>query len=140
MSAASNYLENEILDHILGKGARDFPSPGNLYLALFKETGTGTLANLEAGILSDEVTTGSGYSRPSVSFNTAASGSATNSTTSTWSAATASWGTVTAIAVIDSSTVGSGNVLFYGNLNIAKNVDDGDTFQVAAAGLTISLA
>lgn len=140
MSAASNYLENKILDHVLGKGARDFTSPGNLYLALFRDVGTGTLANLEAGIMTDEVATGSGYSRPAVTFAAASSGSATTSTTATWSVATASWGTVTAIAVVDSSTVGSGNVLFYGNLQVAKAVDDGDTFQVASAGLTVSLA
>ena len=140
MSAASNYLENEILDHVLGKGTRDFVSPANLYLALFRDVGTGTLANLEAGIMTDEVSSGSGYSRPAVSFAAAASGSAASSTTVTWSAATASWGTVTAIAVVDSATLGAGNVLFYGNLSIAKAVDDGDTFQVNSGGLNISLA
>jgi hypothetical protein len=31
MSAASNYLENEILDHVLGEGARDFTSIYHIY-------------------------------------------------------------------------------------------------------------
>jgi hypothetical protein len=55
MSAASNYLENEVLDHVLGKGARNFTSPANLYVALFDNVSTNTAANLEAGTLTDEV-------------------------------------------------------------------------------------
>ena len=37
MSAASDYLELEVLDHVLGEGARDFASPAALYVALFTE-------------------------------------------------------------------------------------------------------
>ena len=139
MSAASNYLENEILDHVLGKGTRDFASPGNLFVALFKDVGTGTLANLEIGTLSDEISTsGTGYSRQAVSFNAASSGTAVSSATLTWSVATANWGTVTALAVVDAST--AGNVLFYGNLTVAKTIDSGDSFQIQANNLSISLA
>lgn len=139
MSAASNFLENKVLDHVLGKGARNFTSPPDLYVALFKDTGTGTLANLEIGTLSDEISTsGTGYGRQAVSFNAASSGTAVSSATLTWSVATASWGTVTALAVVDAST--AGNVLFYGNLTVAKTIDSGDSFQIQANNLSISLA
>ena len=30
----SNYAENELLDHLLGKGTRDFTSPATLAVAL----------------------------------------------------------------------------------------------------------
>ena len=49
MSSASNYLENEVLDHVLGKGTRDFTSPGTLTVALFAGTASDVLAALEAG-------------------------------------------------------------------------------------------
>ncbi len=141
MSAASNYLENKVLDHVLGEGARDFTSPAALYVALFKETGTGTLANLEVGTLTDEISTsGTAYSRQAINFSAASSGSAASNGTVTWTTATANWGTVTAVAIMDNATVGSGNVLFYGNLSTPKAIDNGDTFQISSTNLTVSLA
>jgi hypothetical protein len=140
MSAASDYLENKVLDHVLGEGARNFTSPATLYVALFKENGS-TLTNLEAGTLTDEISTsGTAYSRQAINFGNAASGSAASSGTVTWTTATASWGTVTAVAIMDADTVGSGNVLFYGNLSTAKAIDNGDTFQISSTNLTVSLA
>jgi len=139
MSAASNYLENKVLDHVLGKGARTMTSPAAIYLALFKETGTGTLANLEAGTLTDEISTsGTAYARTAVTFSAAASGTAATSGTVSWTTATADWGTVTAVAVMDATT--AGNVLFYGNLTAAKAISSGDTFQISSTNLTVSLA
>jgi hypothetical protein len=139
MSAASNYLENKVLDHVLGEGARTFTSPATIYLALFKETGTGTLANLEAGTLTDEISTsGTAYARQGVNFSAASSGTAATNGTVTWTTATADWGTVTAVAVMDAAT--AGNVLFYGNLTTSKAISSGDTFQISSTNLTVSLA
>lgn len=139
MSAASNYLENKVLDHVLGEGARNFTSPATLYLALFTNTGTGTAANLEAGTLTDEVSTsGTAYARQNVNFSAAVNGTAATDGTVTWTTATANWGTVTHVAVMDAST--SGNVLFYGNLTSNKVIETGDTFQISSTNLTVSLA
>lgn len=139
MSAASNFLEDKILDHVLGEGARTFTSPATIYLALFKETGTGTLANLEAGTLTDEISTsGTAYARQGVNFSAASSGTAATNGTVSWTTATADWGTVTAVAVMDAST--AGNVLFYGNLTASKTISSGDTFQISSTNLTVSLA
>jgi hypothetical protein len=141
MSAASNYLENKVLDHVLGEGARNFTSPSTLYLALFNNTSGSALANLEAGTLTDEVSTsGTAYGRKAVDFAAASSGTAATNGTVTWDTATASWGTVTHVAVMDGGTVGSGNVLFYGALTQSKAIDTGDTFQISSSNLTVSLA
>ena len=40
----------------------------------------------------------------------------------------------------DGSTTNTGNVLFYGQLDNAKEVLSGDTFQITSGNLTISLA
>ena len=68
MSAASNYLENKVLDHVLRNTA--YTQPGNLYIGLFKNN---SLTNLEAGTLTDEVATAGGtlYARKAVTFGTA---------------------------------------------------------------------
>ena len=144
MSAASNYLEAKLLDHTLRYGTAPYTGAGTLYLALFNNTSGNAATNLEAGTLTDETSTSStGYTRKTVTF-AAATGtnpcsSATNATV-TFDAATASWGTITHIAVMDGGTVGSGNVLFFGAVTTSKTIDTGDTFQVSSGNLTIALA
>jgi hypothetical protein len=139
MSAASNYLENKVLDHVLKNTA--FSQPAGIYLALFNNTSGNAAANLEAGTLTDEVSTsGTAYARKAVTFAAASSGAAATSATVTFDAATASWGTITHVAVVDGNTAGAGNVLFYGAVTTSKTIDSGDTFQVTSGNLTISLA
>lgn len=136
MSAASNYLENKVLDHVLRNAS--YTQPSGLYVGLFKNN---ALSNLEAGTLTDEVSTvGTAYARKAVTFGNAASGSATNSATVTFDPATAEWGTITAIAILDGDTEGSNNVLFYGNLTTAKLIENGDTMQFVTSNITVSLA
>lgn len=139
MSAASNYLEKAVLDHVLGNTT--YTPASTLYLALFNNTSGNALTNLEAGTLTDEVTTsGTAYGRKAVTFSAATSGAGTaqSNSTVTYNAATATWGSVTHVAVMDALT--SGNVLFYGAVTTPKTIDIGDTFQVTAGNLTITLA
>jgi hypothetical protein len=140
MSAASNYLENKVLDHVLTATAYTQPAR---HIALFKSpvSEAATDADLEAGTLTNEVSTsGTSYGRQSVTFAAASSGTSATNATVTFSAATASWGTITHVAVMDGGTAGAGNVLFWGRVTTAKTIDSGDTFQVTSGNLTISLA
>lgn len=137
MSAASNYLENKVLDHVLT--ATSYTAPSTRYLALFINTSGNAATNLEAGTLTDEVSTsGTAYSRQTVTFASASSGTSATNATVTFSAATANWGTITHVAVMDAST--SGNVLFWGAVTTSKTIETGDTFQVTSGNLTVSLA
>jgi hypothetical protein len=137
MSAASNYLENKVLDHVLT--ATSYSAPGTRYLALFTNTSGNAATNLEAGTLTDEVSTsGTAYGRQTVTFAAASSGTSATNATVTFSAATANWGTITHVAVMDAST--SGNVLFWGAVTTSKTIETGDTFQVTSGNLTVSLA
>jgi hypothetical protein len=132
MSAASNYLENKILDHVLTATAYTQPSR---YLALF------TASPGEAGAFTNEVSTsGTAYARQAVTFAAASSGSSATNATVTFPAATgAGFGLITHIAVVDSDTEGAGNVLFYGAVTTSKQIDAGDTFQITSGNLTIAL-
>jgi len=138
MSAASNYLENKLLDHVLT--ATSFTQPSR-YLALFTNTSGSAAANLEAGTLTDEVSTsGTAYARQAITFAAASGGSSSSNATVTFPTATANFGTITHVAIMDSDVEGSGNVLFYGAVTTAKTIETGDTFQVSSGNLTISLA
>lgn len=131
MGAASNYLENKILDHVLTSTAYTQPSR---YLALF------TADPGEAGSFTNEISTsGTAYARQAVTFAAASSGSSATNATVTFPTATANWGTVTHVAVVDGDTEGAGNVLFYGAVTTSKTIETGDTFQISSGNLTVSL-
>jgi hypothetical protein len=131
MSAASNYLENKILDHVLT--ATGYTAPTTRYLALFTAN-----TGLETNSPSSEVSTsGSAYIRKAVTFAAASSGASATNATVTFDAATANWGTITHVAVMDAET--SGNVLFWGAVTTSKTIETGDTFQVSSGNLSISL-
>lgn len=49
------------------------------------------------------------------------------------------WGTIKAVALMDSSTYGEGNILMYSALEVAKQVDEGDVVQFIPSSLEISL-
>jgi hypothetical protein len=141
MSASSDYLEAAVLNHVLRNTA--LTSPTTVYVALFTSDDStgGTSENLEAGTLTNEVTTvGTAYARQSATFAAPSGGSCTTSATITFPAATANYGTVTHVAVMDGDTEGSNNVLMYGSLDSAKTIESGDTFQITAGNLTVSLA
>jgi hypothetical protein len=135
MSAASDYLENKVLDHVLT--ATSYTQPAARHLALFTNTSGNAAVNLEAGTLTDEISGGS-YARQTITFNAASGGSSTSAATVTFPAASANWGTVTHVAVMDAAT--SGNVLFWGAVTTPKTIETGDTFQVSSGNLTITLA
>lgn len=130
--SASNYLENKLLDHVLSSS---YTRPSTLYLALFKNNAS-VAANLESNIKTDEVS-GNGYARVTISFAAAANGAASNSGIVTFSPATASWGTISHVAIMDAST--SGNVLFWGAVTVPKLIETGDIFQIATSNLTVTL-
>ena len=156
MSAASNDLENHILNHTLRGYATSYtpPSAANIKLALFTGTASDVLAALEAG---DENTTAGNwgyyevnngaYARTQITFGTdTTTGSISNTANCTFPTADADYdntagtgSTVTCIAIMDESR-SPNQVMYYGQLQNAKEILNGDTFQVATGNLTISLA
>jgi hypothetical protein len=136
MSAASNYLENQVLNHVLTTTPYNV-SGMTRYIGLFTNVSTNAAANLEAGTLTDEVSGGS-YARKTVTFAAASSGTSSTNATVTFDTATGNWGTITHVAVMDALT--SGNVLFWGAVTTPKTIETGDTFQVSSGNLTVSLA
>lgn len=133
MSQLSNYAEKKLLDHLLGKAA--YTMPTTVYLALF------TADPGEAGGLTAEVTAG-GYARLAITSLMTATDAATGTSTSTGAItigpATAGWGTITHVAIMDAAT--AGNTLLYGPLASAKTIASGDSFQMAAGQLSAVLA
>ena len=137
MGSFSDYLEKEILDHVLG-GA-DYSRPATVYVGLW----TSALNDASTGSTANEVSGGS-YARKSVTNNAtnwpAASGTTatkSNGTAITFVTATASWGTVTHFAILDAAT--NGNILGWAQLTASKAIGDGDTASFAIGDLDVTL-
>jgi hypothetical protein len=128
MSAMSDYLENEILDHILGTGA--YTMPTTVYVGL----STGSFNDDNSGT----ELTGNGYARVSISFGAAASGTASNDAAVEFSAATGSWGTVSHFGLFDASS--AGNLLIHGALTASKVIETGDILKIAIGDMDITAA
>lgn len=127
MAEFSNYLENKLLDHVLRNVS--YTSPTTVYVGLFTsdptDAGTGT-----------EVTGGS-YARQVVSVTTASGGVVTSSADITFPQATANWGTVSHIGILDALT--SGNLLMHTPLTTSKTIDSGDILKINTGSLTVTL-
>jgi len=128
MSAASDYTENLALKFLLGVST-SATRPGAHFVALF------TTATTDAGGGTECV--GTNYARQAIAFTVTAD-SATNTSTITFPAAGNSWGTISHVAVYD--LVSGGNQLFHGAVTTSKLIENGDTFQISASNLTITLA
>ena len=132
MSDATNYLEDELLDHLLGKGTRDFTSPANLYVGLFT-----AVADAEAGSVTE--VSGTNYARTAATFGASSGGTATNSADVEFPAAgSGGWGTVTHIGIYDASS--GGNLMIVSALSASKAVDEADIFTITSGNLSVSLA
>ena len=130
MANLSDYAENKLLDHLLSTTA--FTMPTQVYVALYT-----TATDDAAG--GTEVTNAGAYARTLVDFD-AATGGATDAVADVvFPEATANWGIVTHIALVDSATHGGGNRLMHGPLTASKQIDSGDTFRIPSADLDVAL-
>jgi len=124
----SDYLENEVIDHVFGKGSY---TPPTIYVALF------TVAPTDVGG-GTEVSGGS-YARVATDSNdwdAAASGATANAGDITFPEATGDWGEVVAFALFDADT--GGNMLYWGDLTASKSINSGDTAKFATGDLDVS--
>lgn len=122
----SNHAENLVLDWLLTNGTAARPTAW--YVGLFTSDPTDADTGTEVS--------GGSYARTAVTFSVTGN-AATNTAGVEFPAATASWGTVSHIAVYDAST--GGNMLFHLALDTAKAITDGDVFRVPSSELTFSL-
>ena len=131
MAAASNYLENALLNLVLRGVA--YTSPTDLYVALYTTDPTDADSGTEVS--------GGSYARVKVLFNAPVDigGEAVCANTATieFPEATNSWGTVTHIGIRDSLTVG--NLLYHGVLQTPKSIDAGDVFRFLAGDIKIGM-
>jgi hypothetical protein len=128
MSEMSNYLENALINVTLRATA--YTAPTTIYVALYTSDPTDANTGTEVS--------GGSYARTSVTFAAPSNGVTTNSADVTFPTATASWGTVGWIGILDAST--AGNLLYHTPLDTSKTINTGDIFKIASGNLSVTLA
>ena len=135
MSTFSDFLENELLDHVFGNTA--YAAPATLYIAL------STADPLDDNSGLTEPGGGVNYARASVTNNAtewpaAAGGAKSNANQITFNTASgAGWGLITHFAIMDA--VSGGNQLGHAPLAASKTIDSGDTASFATGDIDITL-
>lgn len=130
MASFTDYTENKVLDHVVGKTAFTMPTA---YVALF------TAAPSDAG--GGTEVTGGAYARVATTGATwaaAAAGATENAAAINFPTPTASWGTVTHFALMDAATVG--NMLGWAPLTTSQAIGSGNTVSFAIGALDITLS
>ena len=122
----SDYLENKVLDHVLGTTA--MTSPADVYVGLY------TVAPTDAG--GGTEVSGNAYAREAVTFSSASSGATANDAEVEFDTPTASWGTVVAFGIFDAAT--TGNLLYWGDLTVNKTIDTGDVVKFLVGDIDIT--
>ena len=132
MAELSTYMEDRIVNFMRGT---TITGEAAAYVALF--TDSGSVAYLEAGTLTGEVSGGS-YARQLAGLSVSSDGVSANASDITFPTATGAWGIVTYVALMDASS--AGNVLMHSALDAAKTVASGDTFKINAGDLDVTIA
>ena len=133
MSEASDYVENQILDCYLNQ--TNITAPTNIYLGLHTADPTDAGSGAEVS--------GNNYSRIEITDkfdNASGTGGSlsSNANITGFTATGGDWGTITHIGIYDAST--SGNLLFHTALDSSATVNNGDSFQISAGNLTVTVA
>ncbi len=141
----TNYLESGVLNHLFRTDT--FSKPSTIAIGLTADVPLET----DTGGTNTEVTNAGAYARVDVGAPTngdwdfvdqgpGASGHTQNTAVITFPKATANWGMVSGVIIIDNATYGAGNVLMFGKLTVARDIKNGDTFSFASSELNIFLS
>jgi len=127
MATFTDYLENELLDHVTGKGSYTMPT---VYVALFTANPTDAGGGTEANYTSYARVTTSG-----ATWAVASGGATSNAAAITFPACTGGSNTITGFGAYDNSS--GGNLLWYGTCSLS--VSTGITPEFAIGELDITL-
>ncbi len=128
MSQASDFLENELFDHVFRNAA--YTSPPSIFLALYTTDPLDDNSGTEV--------TGGAYARQAITFAAPSDGAGSNDALITFPVATAAWGTVTHFAILDA--VSGGNQLVWGAFTTSRSVAIGDQPQIAIGDTVVTIA
>lgn len=126
MAALGNTVRDALLNWF--RGTAFGAAPSTIYLAAFTVAPTGAGGGTEVS--------GGGYARVAFTLGAPAGGSESNAAQIAFATASANWGTVVAVAIMDAAS--GGNLLAWANLTANKVVNSGNRFVFDPNQLALS--
>ena len=139
----SDWLENVVLDSILGKSSTELSTgsggiPSTVYVRLYNSTIN------DAATAATDRCAGSTYAdvnvaNSSANWTNAASGSKQNKTEIVFTnSAGSDWGTIKSFAILDTNSTTTGNVLYWGDLTSSQSISSGNVVRFSTAAIVIT--
>jgi len=131
MGSFGDFWEDEVLDHLFGKGSY---TPPTIYVAL----STADPTDDGSGVAEPS---GNGYARVETAgsdWDAASGGATANANAITFPEASGAWGTISHFALYDAAT--NGNMLAHGALDSSEVVTTGQTPRFSAGALDVTLS
>ena len=122
----SDYAENKILDHCLGKTSWTMPT--SIKLGLFTSDPGEATGGTEV--------TGGSYARQTFTVDTAVAGATQNAAEIAFPVATADWGIIGWVVIYEAATESR---IWHGALTATKEIKTDDQFKIATGALDITL-
>jgi len=130
MGSFGDFWEDEVLDHLFGKGSY---TPPTIYVAL----STADPTDDASGIAEPS---GNGYARVATAgsdWDAASGGALANAEAITFPTASGSWGTITHFALFDAAT--AGNMLAHGELGASQAITLNEIPRFPAGDIDVTL-
>lgn len=130
MGSFADHWEDEILDHLFGKGSY---TPPTIYVGLSTADPLDDASGLAEPV-------GANYSRVATvagDWNTASGGVITNANNIAFPTASGAWSEITHFAIFDAAS--GGNMLAHGQFTVSKSVTTDDTPVLIAGDVNVSL-
>lgn len=139
MAILSNYLSAKIINHIFR--TESFNKPSVLAIALC----TSAIVDSDTGNLAGKEVAGVNYSRqvlnPSdTNWSLINNRQTKNLLDISFPVAGSNWGTITHIAILDNVSPNSGNLLFYGELEVPQTINTDDQAVLRTNGITFNIS
>ena len=124
----SNYLANALINTTTRQVV--FTPPTKVWVSLYTTDPTKDDTGREV----DAAT----YAREELKLSMPFDGVSTNENLMQWNTATTEWGIITHLTIHDSET--GGNMLYFTPLDVPKNIEIGDQFQITVGNLKLTLS
>ena len=138
----SNWLENVVLDSLLGKSSTELSTgtvASTVYVSLWNSTINDTWTSLSTGECAGSTYARVAVTNSSANWTNSTSGSKQNKSTITFTTAAGSdWGTVKAFAIHDGNSTSAGNIYYWGDLTANQTIASGNTVRFSTGAIVIT--
>jgi hypothetical protein len=138
----SNWLEDAVLDSILGKSSTLLSTgvvAATQYVSLWNSTITDAWTSTSTGECAGSTYARVAVTNSSANWTNSTNGSVQNKTVIEFTTAAGSdWGTVKAFAIHDGNSTTTGNIYYWGDLTANQTIATGNTVQFSTGAIVIT--